>query len=122
MESELWWNITKCGLILLPSLIWGFLWTVLGQLEEAPELAAKLASRDDGLVSQFAGTTLDQQTGVSGLFNTLKAFKQEKGPWIVLDTIGNVSLLANPVFVALCFIMAAVIFLFIVVSVLLLIF
>ena len=121
-ESALWWNITKCFLVLLPALLWGFVWTVLGQLREAPTLAADLVARDDGLMSQFSDSDLPDQSGISGLFNTLKAFRQESGLWIVLDTIGNVTLLGNPIFVALCFVMAGILFLFILIALLLMFF
>jgi len=107
---------------LLPALLWGFVWTVLGQLREAPTLAASLVARDDGLMSRFSDADLPEQSGISGLFNTLKAFKQESGLWIVLDTIGNVTLLGNPIFVALCFVMAGILSLFVLIALLLLVF
>ena len=121
-DSELWWNITKCSLILVPALLWVFVWTVLGQLRDAPTLAASLVARDDGVMAQFSDSDLPDKGGISGLFNTLKAFRQESGLWVVLDTIGNVTLLGNPVFVALCFVMAGILFLFVLLALLLLIF
>jgi hypothetical protein len=120
-DSALWWNITKCSLISLPALLWGFVWTVLRQLREAPTLAASLVARDDGVMSRFSDSDLPDKSGISGLFNTLKAFREESGVWIVLDTIGNVTLLGNPLFIALCFVMAGLLFLFFLIAILLLI-
>ena len=94
----------------------------MGQLREAPTLAANLVARDDGVMSRFSESDLPDQSGIGGLFNTLKAFREESGLWIVLDTVGNVTLLGNPIFIALCFVMAGILFLFALIVLLLLVF
>ncbi len=122
IDSALWWNITKCGLVMLPSSLWVFVWSVLGQLDEAPSLAASLTAKNDGVFASLQNPDLTAKTGLRGALATLKAFREEDGLWIALDTIGNVSLLANPLFVALIFIMGGILMLFFVIALLLLVF
>lgn len=102
-DGALWWNVTKCGLLALPSLIWLFVWGVLSQLKQAPELVTDLVSQEDGLFQNLSGLSIDKKQGVRSLFSTLKAFKQEEGLEVVFDTIGGVTLLANPFFAILAF-------------------
>ena len=115
-DSSLWWNAVKCGAIMLPSLIWCFIWSLLGQLREAPVLAAALASRKDGVIAAFNDAGPQEKMGVHRVFSTLRAFRDEQGLGIVLDTIGNVTLLGNPLFAAFAFIMIAVLLLFIMIT------
>ena len=119
-SSELWWNAIKCGLVLLPALIIAFVWNALGQLQEAPELAANLASKEDGLVGTLQSSGLSRKSGVSGLFGTLRAFRKDEGLGVVLDTIGNVTLLANPLVALILFIMIVILIMMIIIAPLLL--
>jgi len=121
IDSALWWNIAKCSLVMLPSLLWAFVWSVLGQLDEAPSLAAGLTAKNDGVFASLQNPDLTAKTGLKGALATLKAFREEDGLWITLDTIGNVSLLANPLFVALTFIMGGILMLFFVIALMILV-
>jgi len=95
-ESLWWWNLIKCGLVLTPTLVWLFIWQVLGEMREAP--------------------------GLRGLFSTLRAFREEDGLEVVLDTLGGVTLLANPVFAIFAFIMSVLLWIFILLAPFLLLF
>lgn len=121
-HSYLWWNITKCMPLLLPVLIWLIIWVILGQLREAPELAASLASEGDGVLANLQSVSLSDKRGLRGLFGTLRAFRQQQGLSVVLDTVGSVGMLANPVFAILAFIMLVILFVFILIAPILLLF
>lgn len=121
-HSYLWWNIAKCLTILMPALIWLIVWAILGQLREAPELAASLASEEDGLLANLHTVSLSDKRGMRGLFGTLRAFRQQEGLSIVLDTVGSVGMLANPLFAILAFIMLVILFIFILIAPILLLF
>jgi len=103
-DGALWWNITKCGLISMPVLILGFVWSVLNQLREAPSLVAELTSDDKGLFANFDELSIREPNGLRGVFSTVAAFRREDGLSVVFDTIGGISLIANPVFALLAFI------------------
>ena len=115
-HSYLWWNIAKCMTILLPVLIWLIVWVILGQLREAPELAASLASEDDGVLANLQAMNLRDKRSLRGLFGTLRTFRQQEGLSVVLDTIGSVGMLANPLFAILAFIMLVILFIFILIA------
>jgi hypothetical protein len=119
MDSATGWNVVKCGLIMLPSLVWGLVWSILGQLKEAPEIAGALASRDDSL---FQNIQVSGFNDAVSIFSTLRAFRQEDGLAVVVDTIGNVTLLTNPVFAIVAFIMMTVMIIFSVISPIILLF
>lgn len=97
-EAVLWWNVLKCGLIALPSLIWLFIWSVLGQLQQAPSLIAKLVQDDQGVFANTQSLSLNQPKSLVGVFSTLRAFRREDGFSVVFDAIGGVGILANPLF------------------------
>ena len=115
-HSYLWWNIAKCMIILLPVLIWWVIWAILGQLREAPELASALANEQNGLLTNLQTARLSDKSGVRGLFSTLNAFRQHEGLNVVLDTVGSVGLLVNPLFAILAFIMLVILFIFILIT------
>lgn len=96
--GALWWNIIKCGLVLLPGLIWVFVWSVLNQLKEAPELVANLVQQEDGVFNNLASLNLKQPDGLRSVFSSLREFRKEEGFGIVFETISGVALLANPFF------------------------
>ena len=119
-SSALWWNAIKCGLLMLPALLIAYIWNALGQLQEAPELAANLASSDDGLLGTLQSSGLSRKSAVTGLFGTLRTLRKEEGLGVVMDTIGNVTLLANPLVALIAFIMIVVLILMIMIAPLLL--
>lgn len=121
-DSAMWWNVLKCGLIMLPSLVWALVWNILGQLKEAPQLAGTLASRDNSLFQNIQKSSFSDAVSVRSIFSTLRAFRREEGLEVVIDTIGNVTLLANPFFAIFAFIMMTIMIIFIIVSPMILIF
>jgi hypothetical protein len=122
IDSATGWNAVKCGLIMLPSLVWVLIWSILGQLKEAPKLAGALASRDDSLFQNIQKSGFSDSVNVRSIFSTLRAFRQEEGLGVVVDTIGNVTLLANPLFAIFAFIMMTIMIIFIVISPIILLF
>ena len=121
-ESALWWNVVKCGALALPALIWVFVWFVLAQLQQAPTLVAALIEDDDGLFCNLQNLSLSEPNGLSGVFGTIREFRQEDGPSVVFETLSGVSLLANPLFAIFAFANWAILFALIIVALLILIF
>ena len=121
-ESALWWNLAKCGALALPALVWIFVWSVLAQLQEAPVLVASLIEDDDGLFSNVQNLSLSEPNGLSGVFSTIREFRQEDGLSVVFETLSGVSLLANPLFAIFAFVNWAILFTLIIIALLLLIF
>lgn len=121
-ESGLWWNLLKCGLIALPTLVWLFIWSVLGQLQQAPSLVAKLVQDDQGVFSGTNSLSLGSPKGLAGVFGTLRAFRREDGLGVVFDAVGGISLLANPLFAFVALITLGLLFLLIFFALLVLIF
>lgn len=121
-ESATWWNVFKCSVLAMPALIWAFIWSVLAQLQQAPALVSQLVDDDDGLFANLEHLSLSEPQGLSGVFNTLREFKQEDGLSVVFETLSGVGLLANPLFAILAFAASTVLFIFILVSLVLVIF
>jgi len=116
--SSIQWNLFKCGLTLLPVLFWYFIWNLLGQLREAPELAVTLVADepvDVGAMSLNKSAS-DQPQGVRALFSALREFRQNEGLAVVFDTVGSVTLLANPVFALFAFVMLVLLMLLILIT------
>ena len=121
-ESALWWNVVKCTLLLLPALVWAFIWSVLAQLQEAPVLVSQMVENDNGLFNNLEHLSLREPNGLSGVFSTLREFRQEDGLSVVFDTLGGVSLLSNPLFAIFAFANWAILFTLMVVALMVLIF
>lgn len=121
-ESAIWWNVLKCGLIMVPALIWSLIWLLFGQLQEAPEVAAEMLSDEQGVMANLKATGLTESVGVRSIFKTLLALRREEGFAEILETIGSVSLLTNPLFVALAFVMMGLMMFFVLLAPLLLLF
>lgn len=115
-DSALWWNIIKCGFVALPALIWAFVWFVLSQLRDAPELVANLAQDEDGVFSNLDEFSIKEPNGLRGVFSTLSAFSKEDGLSVIFDTIGGITLIANPVFAIIAFVAMAILFLLILIA------
>ena len=103
-----WWNVIKCSLIMLPALLWIFVWVVLNQLQDAPNLVAELVQQEDDVLNNPHSHGFSQPNGLRSLFGTLREFRKEDGLSIMFDTIGGVTLLANPLFALLAFVAAAI--------------
>lgn len=122
VESAWWWNAIKCGLALLPILLWGFIWMLLNQLQEAPELAATLASRQDFSMINLRARLSDQKPGLWALFSTIREMRDSEVYESISDAVGSIVLLANPLFMIIAFAMLVILFLLVLVVPLALIF
>lgn len=114
--SPTWWNVLKCGFLVLPGFVWLVIWLILGQMREVPELAANLAARED---LTFASPTLDiteKKPGIIALFSTLREIRNNEAFELVTETIGSVTLLANPLVAIFSFAMLAILWIFILIS------
>ena len=116
LESALWWNIIKCGVVLLPAVIWVIVWLVLNQLRDAPNLVAELASDENGVLANLNDFSLKEPNGLRGVFSTIREFRNEDGLEVVFDTVSGVALIANPLFAVLAFLSMAVLSLLIVIT------
>lgn len=104
LESAVWWNALKCGVVLLPALIWVIVWFVLDQLREAPNLVAELRQDENGVLANLTDFSLKEPEGLRGVFSTIKEFRKEEGFEVIFDTISGVALIANPLFAILAFV------------------
>ncbi len=98
VDSVWWWNLIKCSAFVLPILIWGTVWFVLGQLRDAPEAASNLVAGKEGVLQHFSALKAEQATGVKSAYSTLKMLSKQDGLEEVIDTISGVGLLISPVF------------------------
>lgn len=121
-ESALWWNIIKCSVVALPALLWSFVWLVLSELREAPSKVAGLMKADNELVMSLKSVSVGESSGFRGLFSTLNALRKEEGLSAIFDTIGGITLLANPLFALLALIMLGLLILLILLAATLLVF
>ena len=115
-ESVFWWNALKCGVLLLPSLVWVIVWFVLDQLREAPNLVAELSHDENGVLANLGDFSLKEPEGLRGVFSTIKEFRKEEGFEVVFDTISGVALIANPLFAILAFLSMAVLMVLILIT------
>jgi len=121
-ESSLAWNLLKCGSLVLPALVWVFIWSILGQLQEAPALAKSLLADKQGILSTTQSLSLREPRGLLSLVGTLRAFRREAGLSAVLETLGSVGMLANPLFAIIALIALGMLFILIFAALLVLIF
>ena len=121
LESAIWWNVLKCGLLVLPVLIWLLVWFVLNQLRDAPNLVADLVREEDGVLASLSETGLSQRLlkepeGLPGVFRTIREFRRQDGLELVFDTISGVTLITNPLFVILVFLSMAILSVLIIIT------
>lgn len=100
-DSAIWWNVVKCSTVSLPALILGVFWYCLGQVSEAPRLVNQLAADKEGIVDDIQSFRLEQNSGLRGVLRTLNQFRQYEGLSVMMETIGGITLLINPVFLLL---------------------
>ncbi len=112
-ESALWFNALKCGLLMLPVLVWAIIWFVLGQLREAPQVASNLMQDKDRIQQHFSTLDLKQATSFRGAYRTLKTLREQEGLEEVMGAIAGVSLLVNPLFALLALVAFFVLFVFV---------
>jgi len=106
----------------LPALVWVFIWSILGQLQEAPALAKSLLADKQGILSTTQSLSLREPRGLLSLVGTLRAFRREAGLSAVLETLGSVGMLANPLFAIIALIALGMLFILIFAALLVLIF
>lgn len=109
-EVSHWWNAVKGIIIVAPVVLLGFVWTVLGQLREAPDNLAKL---NQGTRNAYSGIKelKNEPKGLRGLFRVLNQFRREGNLFEVFDTVGSIGLMVNPLFLFLVFLAAVILFL-----------
>ena len=103
-ESATWWNIVKGILIVWPVLLLGFLWTVLGDLRDAPESVGKLNKDTKAAFTGLKEVKVQEPKGLRGMFRVLNQFRREGSLGDVFDTVGSITLIVNPLFLFLAFI------------------
>jgi len=103
--AALWWNVVKCGMVFLPILIWGVVWSLLSQIREAPEMVSSMAEEHQFSFSHLRAQAAGRKPGLISLFTTLRELRNNEAFDVFTDAIGSVTLLANPFFMILSFIM-----------------
>lgn len=121
-ESSLIWNIIKCALVLLPALVICFIWRVLNQFSQAPEIVSKLSQEEGGLAQKIQTARLSKPNGIRGLIGTLRTIRDTEGLSDIVDVIGGIAILANPFFIIISFISMIILFLLILIAPFVLIF
>ena len=116
VESALWWNLLKCGLILMPVLICLAVWFGLSQLREAQNLIAQLLDDENRELANITDFNVKEPTGLRGVFTAIRAFREHQGLERVFDTLSGVALIANPLFVILAFLSMAMLSILILVA------
>lgn len=97
-ESAIWWAVLKGVLLVWPVLVLAFAWSVLGQLSEVPESAAKLNQDTRAAYSGMKEIKVREPKGLRGMFSVLNTFRREGSYDVIFDTVGGISLLLNPFF------------------------
>jgi len=115
-ESEMWSNIIRCGLILLPALVWCFIWNVLSNLQDAPKFVTDIAAQSDDALAGLQQFKTDKSKGLRSLFALIRDFKNQDGLETLIETIGGITLLANPLFALFAFICLAFLLIFIILA------
>ena len=115
-QSSIWWNVAKCGAVMLPIAIWGLVWVLLSQIKATPEVISSLAADQDFSLSGLRALAAEPKTGLISLFGTVRELRNNDAFESVTDAIGSVTLLANPLFMILAFAMLAVLVLILLVS------
>ena len=118
--SPLWWNILKLVIITTPIIIWWFVWSVLGDLKQAPACVANLASGNSDLIPELK--SIKKPSSIRGVFSVLRAFRREESFAGVFDVVSGIGIIANPFFAILAFIALPILLILILISVLILIF
>lgn len=100
-QAYLWWNLLLIGFVFLPFLVWLFIWSVIGQLREAPEHAAALLHNKESFLSNFRETDAAKPKGFKGLLSTVNKIRKHEGLGSVFDAVSGIGILCNPVFLLL---------------------
>ena len=114
-DSALWWNIVKCSLILLPAVLWCFIYSILAELREAPQTVASLVHGEDSLLQNLSELSVSKPKGLLGVFSIVRAFRRQEGLSVLFEAVSGIALIANPffAFMALLSLLVLVCFVFI---------
>lgn len=115
-----WWNGVKCGLALIPVLLWLFIYNVLNQFKEAPEWVSDLAERDDFSLVEFSAA--DGSFSLLKAFTTVRELRDNDAVEMVTDTFGSIAILVNPAFMIVAFAAMVVLFILMMLAPILLLF
>ena len=115
-DSTLAWNLLKCTFVFVPELVICFVWLTLAQVVEAPEIAAKLADKEEGVVPNIKNVKTQSPKGVRGFIGALNTLRKTEGLMEVFDVIGGVTLIVNPIFLVTAFVSALVLLLFMLIA------
>ena len=121
-ESAIWWNILKIVLLAWPVLLLLFVWSVLGDLCDAPESVGKLNQDTKVAYSGLKEVKIKEPKGLRGMFRVLWEFQREGNLWDVFDTVGSITLIVNPLFLFVAFLSAVILSLLTFVTLLIVIF
>lgn len=121
-ESSLGWNLVKCGLVFLPALVICFIWQILANFADAPQQLAELTSGDEGLIHDIQSLSLNKPEGFRGLISMVRAIRNEESLSSIIEVVGSIALLANPLFLLIVFISVAILLLLIIITPFVLIF
>lgn len=102
-EAVWWWNLFIIGFVFLPWLVWGFIWMILGQLRQTPELAKELLQDKDELLASFDNKDIAEPKGFRGVLTTINQIRKHEGLEDLFDTIAGIGLICNPIFLLLAF-------------------
>ena len=121
-DSTIWWNVLKISLLVWPVLLLLFVWSVLGDLRDAPESVGKLNQDTKVAFSGLKEVKIQEPKGLRGMFRVLNQFRREGSLGDVFDTVSSITLIVNPVFLFVAFLSAVILTLLSFVALLIVIF
>lgn len=121
-DSAVWWTVLKIVLLIWPALLLLFVWSVLGDLRDAPDFVGKLNQDTKVAFSGLKEVKVKEPKGLRGMFSVLNQFRREGSLGDVFDTVGSITLIVNPVFLFLAFLSAVILLLLSFVALLIVIF
>ena len=125
LESSIWWNTVKVIAVLIPAILWAFLWFMLAQLQSLPEHVKSLSVSNDtdpnNLLSGLQQTAKESR-GIFRVIRLLWQVKSHEGMAAVIESVGGLGLLLNPLFLIVMGVTGIILLLFILLAILLLVF
>ncbi len=110
IESVWWWNVFKIGFIVAPLVVWCFIWLALSQLSRSPSSVKQLLDDKDEIWQQVSEQELSQVASASGAFGLAKTLYRQEGLSEIVETIGSVGLLFNPLFLLVAAVASVLLF------------
>jgi len=124
-QGALWWNASKVIIVLLPVTLWLFFWFMLSQLQALPEHVKSLSLSNQTDPQNLLGNlqqTAKSNSGVLRIVKLLWQLRAHEGVAGLMETVGGLGLLFNPVFLILIIVTGLALLAFIVLASLLIIF